>query len=234
MVRIIEVPREIHNRFPNSDRIPLFEYIAKNVGIRRARGEYVLATNPELLYSEDLTEFLASRRLSPDCFCRVDRYDVSAPVALEWDTREQLSFCARHVSKINIQGGTIELVRPPVGLGRMSLPMQMILYRFSHMRRKPRIEDRLHTNASGDFFLMLRDHWHKLRGYLNCPPVLTLIAISVSWLRAQGSAKSCCQAECESITRNTNARLIGEICAERRDPLPATIYGFSILRRCFD
>ena len=43
-LRLIEVPQEIHRRLPNSGRMPLFEYIAKNAGIRRARGRYVIAT----------------------------------------------------------------------------------------------------------------------------------------------------------------------------------------------
>src|SRR5205823_6021070 len=43
--RIIEVPESIHSRLEHSDQLPLFQMIAKNVGIRRARGSFVLATN---------------------------------------------------------------------------------------------------------------------------------------------------------------------------------------------
>ncbi len=47
-IRFIEVPGAVHAALENSDRIPLFEYLAKNVGIRRALGRFVLATNPEI------------------------------------------------------------------------------------------------------------------------------------------------------------------------------------------
>src|SRR5439155_25226935 len=40
-IRVIEVPSRIHASLPNAEHMPIFEYIAKNVGIRRARGEYV-------------------------------------------------------------------------------------------------------------------------------------------------------------------------------------------------
>ena len=37
-LRFFEVPAEIHRTLPNADRIPMFEYLAKNAGLRRARG----------------------------------------------------------------------------------------------------------------------------------------------------------------------------------------------------
>jgi len=41
----------------------LYQMIAKNAGIRRARGEYVLATNIDILFSSELACFFAARRL---------------------------------------------------------------------------------------------------------------------------------------------------------------------------
>src|SRR6266481_6896768 len=38
-VRIVEVPNELHSRLAYSNRLPLFQMIGKNVGIRRAHGE---------------------------------------------------------------------------------------------------------------------------------------------------------------------------------------------------
>ncbi|UBF24120.1 hypothetical protein K9N68_20630 [Kovacikia minuta CCNUW1] len=45
VVRVIEVPPDIHRQFNHAAALPLFQMIAKNVGIRRAQGEFVLATN---------------------------------------------------------------------------------------------------------------------------------------------------------------------------------------------
>src|ERR1700730_784280 len=50
-VRFIEVPRELHSRFTHAEALPLYQMIAKNVGIRRARGQFVLATNIDILFS---------------------------------------------------------------------------------------------------------------------------------------------------------------------------------------
>jgi hypothetical protein len=49
-IRIIEVPPQLHSRFQYSDRLPLFQMIAKNVGIRRAKGQFVLATNIDIIF----------------------------------------------------------------------------------------------------------------------------------------------------------------------------------------
>src|ERR1051326_1032574 len=42
-VRIVEVPPELHARYRHAAALPLYQMIAKNVGIRRARGKFVLA-----------------------------------------------------------------------------------------------------------------------------------------------------------------------------------------------
>ena len=75
-VRIIEVPAELHATLDHAERLPLFQMIAKNVGIRRARGDFVLATNIDVLFDEGLIAYVAARRLVNGHFYRVDRYDV--------------------------------------------------------------------------------------------------------------------------------------------------------------
>src|SRR5207245_3974337 len=83
-------------RLPNSARMPIFEYIAKNVGIRRARGEYVLITNPDIVFTQELIRYFAARGLRGDAFYRVDRYDVNRSVPLALPVERQLRFCAQH------------------------------------------------------------------------------------------------------------------------------------------
>jgi hypothetical protein len=43
--RIITVPKKIHDYLPNRGGSPLHEFEGKNVGIRYARGEFVVCTN---------------------------------------------------------------------------------------------------------------------------------------------------------------------------------------------
>jgi hypothetical protein len=51
-VRIITVPPELHASQPHASALALFQMLGKNVGIRRARGRYVLATNIDILFDD--------------------------------------------------------------------------------------------------------------------------------------------------------------------------------------
>ena len=108
-VRIIEVPPDVHQQLKYSDSLPLFQMIAKNVGIRRARGQFVLATNIDLLFNDDLFKFLASRQLRAGKLYRLDRYDVSSDVPLEAPLEEQLAYCEQNILRINHRDGIEEL-----------------------------------------------------------------------------------------------------------------------------
>jgi hypothetical protein len=107
-IRFIEVPPEAHQPIRNSDTIPLFQMMAKNVGIRRARGEFVVATNPDVLFSHALVSFLAAGDLRADTLYRLDRHDVAADVPESAGIAEQLAWCAQHVLRIHRRAGTFE------------------------------------------------------------------------------------------------------------------------------
>lgn len=104
--RIIQVPPELHRRYKHAEGLPVYQMIAKNVGIRRSRGEFVLATNIDLLFSNELFEFLAGRRLSSGKMYRVDRWDADENVPLDASIDEQLQYCATHLMRINGRGET--------------------------------------------------------------------------------------------------------------------------------
>lgn len=165
-VRIVQVPNELHQQLPNSDRMPMFEYIAKNVGIRRARGEYILATNPDILFSDKLIRFLASGKLSHDAFYRVDRYDVARTIPLDVPLEKQLRFCEQNAIRMNTLGISVTLNRwLPFSVRVWFANRSVRRLRDSQLRRKVRVEDRLHTNASGDFLPMSQEVWFSLKGY---------------------------------------------------------------------
>jgi hypothetical protein len=161
-VRIIEVPEDLHRKLPHSEKKPMFEYIAKNVGVRRALGEYIIVTNPDILYSEELIKFLASWQLSPQQTYRSMRYDVQGPVPISESVDELLEYCRRHVIRRNdylyshyyntSKAANIKnIIKGVIG---------DIIWRTKYFPyRRP------FTNASGDFFMMHRSHWHHLLGY---------------------------------------------------------------------
>ena len=161
-IRIIEVPNEIHKKLPNPNKLPLFEYIGKNVGVRRGNGEYILSTNPDVIFSEEVIKFLAERKLSAKCFYRIDRYDVKSPVPFDIPVEKQLKYCVKNIvrvlgywdcydNKLNEKFNLYRSLRALAG----HLKRKLLFYPFAPP----------HRNASGDFFVMHRDHWEALKGY---------------------------------------------------------------------
>jgi hypothetical protein len=85
-VSIITYPAALHAQWPNSEAFPLFEYRGKNAAIRRARGRWVLATNPDNLFSPELAKWLAqglfeAKTAQPRAYYRAERVDVRFDVA---------------------------------------------------------------------------------------------------------------------------------------------------------
>jgi len=104
-IRIIQVPNELHSTVNCSDKLPFFQMIAKNVGIRRAKGQFVLATNIDILFSHSLMRFLKSK-LNPKYLYRVDRLDVPEEVPEIHSHNDLLSFCQKKFFRINSKYGT--------------------------------------------------------------------------------------------------------------------------------
>src|SRR5262245_4257176 len=105
-IRIVTVPPEVHARLEHGAALPLFQMIAKNVGIRRARGRYVLATNIDILFSDSLMRFLRDE-LRPGRLYRADRCDVPTDVPRGVPFDEVLAFCHRQMFRINTIGRTL-------------------------------------------------------------------------------------------------------------------------------
>ena len=131
-VRIIRVPEGIHCTIENSDVIPFFQMWAKNVGVRRAHGDWILCTNGDLLYSDEMIAYLATEQLGPGCYYRAARHDT-------------------------------ELRRVP---GRRSVD-QWLAYcaKNTYVIHDKRPLNRPFTNAAGDFTMLHRDEWARLKGY---------------------------------------------------------------------
>ena len=190
-VRIIEVPPEVHRRFSHSERLPLFQMIAKNVGIRRARGRFVLATNIDILFSDELMSFLAAGQLSERQMYRVDRYDVPSDVPDDIPIEKQLEFCQNNVLRVNDRFFLGVPEKLPWTWRQWRIwPVTNVTRKFVYLFVRPggivplieKVQDRLfpnslfryfmiqtpvhlHTNACGDFTLLALDRWTALRGH---------------------------------------------------------------------
>jgi hypothetical protein len=105
-VRIIEVPEHLHRRLQHSTALPLFQMIGKNVGIRRARGEYILVTNIDIIFNDETMHFLKTGKLEKGKIYRIDRTDVETDVPVDASIEEQLAYCQTHHVRINSVCGT--------------------------------------------------------------------------------------------------------------------------------
>jgi hypothetical protein len=81
IVRVISVPPEFHRAFENSNEFGMFEFIAKSVGIRRAKGDFILITNPDILLPEELFGFAAAGKLERGTIYRACRVNLPQPPA---------------------------------------------------------------------------------------------------------------------------------------------------------
>lgn len=135
-IRVITVPPTVHDALPFAERLPILIHRARNVGIRRALGDFVLPTSPDILFSNELVEWIARRELDPMCMYRVVRRDVPEEALGYKSTDKRLRFCRKNVQRAH----TRALSQRVEGLPH------------------------LFTNGSGDFTLLSRDMYFRLRG----------------------------------------------------------------------
>jgi hypothetical protein len=73
-----EVDERYHDAFSQNLRLQFHEFIAKNVGIRRAQGSYILATNTDIYLSRDIVNMIARQTLRPMVLYRATRLDMKS------------------------------------------------------------------------------------------------------------------------------------------------------------
>ena len=166
-VRIIEVPKALHERFRHAQQLPLFQMIAKNVGIRRSRAEFILATNIDILFSEELMAFLARRELRAGRMYRVDRCDIDPAPPRDRPVSERLRWAAEHAIRRHGAYDSLDLRTGEVFKVAWRPTWRVRLLEWLQGIRAVPIVTRLplHLNGCGDFTLLNRDHWMALRGY---------------------------------------------------------------------
>ena len=107
-VRIIRVPADVHALFSHSKFLPLFQMIGKNVGIRRARGQFVLSTNVDILFDDALVRYMRGQ-LKPGTMLRIDRYDVPSDIATGAPFEQVLADCASRFFQVQTRYGIFDV-----------------------------------------------------------------------------------------------------------------------------
>jgi len=160
VIRHIVVSNEVHRRWRYAEEIPFFQWMAKNVGIRRARGKFVLATNVDLLFSDALCRFLAETVLDENTIYRACRCDVPSEFPFDSSLDAQLAFCHGHVLRCSAS--------VPAKAERQAGWRAALRSMRSLLRRRgpaPSVEPSVDANASGDFTLLSKSAWEKVGGY---------------------------------------------------------------------
>ena len=94
-----------HAAFSLNPKLQFQEFIAKNVGIRRCRGEFILTTNTDIYLGRKVLDRLAARSLGPGVLYRAERIDLKNNIdcdVLNWDVLED----ERNYDTVNV-------IRPP-------------------------------------------------------------------------------------------------------------------------
>ena len=178
--RIITVPAVLHDRLKYADRLPLFQMIAKNAGIRRARGKFILATNIDIIFSDELMRFIGQQQLDPSKMLRVDRYDIHSGISPEQSVEKTLEYAWNHPVRSNRRYGPKALVEHLYGeekFKRHCQPDPEVCRKIKGIKvvaedgvwsvrpEKGSGLENLHTYACGDFTLLSRAGWAAITGY---------------------------------------------------------------------
>ncbi len=140
-IRVITVDNETHLTVGNE--IPVYECYAKNVGARRANGNFVLLTNPDILFTDELITEFSKRRLRDGDYYRLDRYDFDSKGMSQLPKDEWINFAIRNTFQAHIVND-LAAASPKFD----SVPS------IWHLPRSLITNRSLHSNGAGDFILI--------------------------------------------------------------------------------
>jgi predicted O-methyltransferase YrrM len=89
--RSFVVSRAWHEWYQENPRLQFMEFFAKNAGIRRATGDWILTTNSDVFLGREIVARLAEGRLTPGTLYRASRLDLEREMPRDevtWDRLE--------------------------------------------------------------------------------------------------------------------------------------------------
>lgn len=155
-IRVITVSPELHNKLEHP--LPVLEFHGKNVGARRAQGEFVLVTNPDILFTDEMITEFSKRRLSEECFYRTDRYDFVSDEINTVEPKDYTEFAIERTFQGHLMFG------PQSWTPEFQNPGSIWV-----LPRSGVTGETIHTNGSGDFLLVSRTALERACGFFENP-----------------------------------------------------------------
>ncbi len=187
--------KEIHQQLCPDNSRPILDYVGRNFLARRAKGEFIMIINQDILLSQSLIDFIGQEKLKKNYFYRCDRYDFKFE-DFKFETLEEFkkqadeNLIAKHIRSLNFKIPCSyfigdekfnELKTVAHKKEKYDAKENLINSKFFSLKRKlNRIKDFfvkydidvffykryfLHTNASGDFIIMSKKAFFKVRGF---------------------------------------------------------------------
>jgi hypothetical protein len=159
--RFIEISKSLHETYKNNGNYPLLEYPGKNIGIRKAKGEFVLITNPDIIFSNEMISFFSKKELERRTLYRASRFDLPIDIPSGLNDDRLLEFCEKKWNtKWDMRFG-----RHPRGLKKiLYIPRMISRFLFPFMFKKY-LPYKYHGGMPGDFTLLHKRDWEMLGGY---------------------------------------------------------------------
>jgi len=178
-IRYIVVPNTLHQQYRFADVLPLYQMIGKNVGIRRAKGKFVLCTNVDLLFSNDLFAFFEQQQLDENSFYRANRCDIPNTIEENWSFDKQHAFAEENImERLGFAPNKTILLAPVLEKNALvaSIVRKLVRIKRYFFNTPSSVQLwQLDTNACGDFTLMSKAAWEDIQGY----PELDLYSIHI-------------------------------------------------------
>lgn len=170
-LRLITVSNAIHRELVADGQrkdVPVLEYMGKNAGIRRAKGEFILSMNPDIIVTEAMVKQF--RHLKMGRYYRADRIDFEGDlVGSHTLTRVFLKGHDYPITALS-ELRDLRLRNWLLNKWKVFTPrISPLLNRFSKTVYYDNRECRYHCNVSGDIMLMHRNHWMDLHAHAEHP-----------------------------------------------------------------
>jgi hypothetical protein len=203
IIRVLTITETQHDTFYNPHTLPTLVEVGKNVGARRAKGEFILFTNTDDVWANSLGQLFGQKQLRHDVFYVTHRGSLSDHIPVTPHTPALL------MNDFIAEFGRHEVTVPSMAFSVGSkwntaacLHGQVDELPMTHSRPAYGF---YFDDAPGDFFLISRRAFHRMRGYPEIPANNYIDGLGVYVAAAHGLRQLVMTPEC-SIYHQPHAR----------------------------